>query len=376
MTDHIITPDLTENLGDSKNSSIALTFGNFQTQICGAMSMGLLQSQSEIAKTGAKIAEEFTKEQTASYHSQSKFLLGGYNAALRAAHKQAVATRWGAYGDFVSGGFGALAASGMIREGTRSETAQKLKTSQDKLAQQNHLLDLAHKNPPQPVKANLSTTPTQTTGPDTYREEVVQQRAKELSTEGASSPRELSNSVNDPTSKRWARPGQEPPTEAESFKQKPYSRDKEQYYNDKATSEEVSRGTATRGAYYIKDLDDEAIQGMTSEQHTKFIPELKKSIESTKLEINTLSNHLQRHTQMLSEGLQIFRSCASGTSQMFQATNQAKSKRADAQSQLANNSGSIAGGIVQNANSAKEGGLSTAQNAMQSFGRVYDGMRG
>lgn len=362
MTNTNINTSQTETSGQT---SSALTFGNFQTQICGAMSMGLLQSQSEIAKTGAEMAVEFTTQQQASYQGQSTFLIGGYNASLTSASKQAEQMRMGAYGEFASAGIGIVGfVAPQMHKSYFSDTSKQLDTVSDKLTQQEHMLERAQKGS-NLTEAEFTEKANQLKNDKSDRAMMIKARQAELIRDGGSTPKLLNDK------------------ELAKFEQDEFNRKKgygptgkHSYYNKDATPEEVSKKTKTLGAYHINGLDDEAIDGLSADDRTKLIEKLHAEIKSTKVEMNTLTNDLQRHMQLLQEVTQITNQGVRGTVQMLQAAPTAASKEAEAEATLANNSGSIAGGIAQNANQAKEGALSNAQNAMQSFGRVYDGMRG
>jgi len=354
--------NITENLGGNSGS---LTVGNLGTQVCGAMSMGMIQAQSEIAKTGFNIAKAFTEEQETSYKGQATFLKGGYDAAVTAAQKQADQMRMGAYGEFASAGAGILTfVAPQIHKSYFSETSKQLDVVSDKLKQQEHMLDLAHKGA-NLTGANVTAQPA--TAARSANQLMIEARQKELVLTGGGTARTLTAN------------------EQKAYPQNPYDRSKgynqsgnHSYYNENATTEEVSSKTKTLGAYHLKGLDDDAIAGLSdvNGDRTKFIEKLNSEIKSTKTEINTLSNDMQGHRQILDQITQMTKGGSSGTFQMLQAPLTVASKEADAEATLANNSAGIASSVAQNANSAKEGGLSTAQNAMQSFGRVYDGMRG
>lgn len=339
-----------ENLGESRNP---LTFGDFQTQICGAMSMGLLQSQSEVAKTGAKMAVEFTKEQKSSYVGQSEFLQGAYKSSLHAAHKQAKQMRIGAAGEFVSAGIGVVGVVTQIREGGYGDTSKKMNVASDKLDQQERMLELAHKGS-RATSGAVQATPPNPASTDP----VVKARQDELISKGGGEARVLSAD------------------EEQAYQQDEYNRNDKKYYNKNASDADVSKGIATKGAFYIKGLDDKAIEGMSPDQRTRFIDKLSAEIKTTRGEISGLRSDMQRHSQIIGEAIQVGQSTARGGFQLWQSYPTVHQKEAEASAQLSNNSAGIAGGIAQNANSAKEGALSTAQNAMQSFGRVYDNMRG
>lgn len=355
-------------VGNSAN----FTFGNFQTQICGAMSMGLIQSQSELAKTGAKLAKEFTNEQKESYAGQSTFLTNAYNASISSAHSQALAMRLQAGGEFASAGIG-FASLG-FQKWASSDTSKQLDAVNDKLAQQEKLLDLAHKTTPKPVSLTVTGQPVPKAAPTTYTDEVVQDRQAQLLAEGGSTPKVLGDTTNQKYM-TWHAKDDTTTTEQDQFKQADYNRNKSNYYNDKATDEEVNKKTAVKGAYYIKNLDEKAISGMDVNEHAKFIEKLHAEIKSTRVEINTATQHLSELSQKRQAIAQSWQQCATGAFQIGQSFPTASSKEHEAAATLDNNAGGIAAGIAQNANQAKEGALSMTQNAMQSFGRVYDGMR-
>lgn len=355
------------------STPIALTFGDFGTQLCGAWSMVLLHAQGEMAKTGSAIAQSFTEEQINSYKGQNEFLKGGLSAAYSSADKQKAQMEMQAASEFASAGTSALglgltagAAKGLYGIKRLCPESAKLNNAEDKLTQQKSLLKYANEKRNEAAKSATISQNENKANPSS-REKIIFARKEELigktnsiGGHGGSIARELS------------------PEEVKEFGQKPFKRKENHFYREhnKVTDEEAGAEIKTRGAYKFETLDEKAIEAMTPDEKKAFIDKLERHVGQTEGQIQTLTTKVSMFQQNLQQVMTVLSSGLKGTFGMYGAADAADAKKDDAQSTIANQDANIAGSVTNGISSTKDGVLRNVEQAMQGFGGAYNSMRG
>ncbi|MEN9344410.1 MAG: hypothetical protein RLZZ453_1197 [Chlamydiota bacterium] len=349
-----------------KDPNNSVSFGNFGSQVCGALQLYLVNAQSVMAATGADLIQSLTEDQKESYQGQATFMKDAFDQAFNAASSQYRQMFFASISEFVSAGIsiGGFAFSRYMTN--HSDSAKQLDNVTNKLAQQEKLLSLT-KEPVQP--SSLTARTTENTLPKTAKEQLIESRRQQLLTEGAAQPRLLEE----------VSPGAGGVSKVDAekeFPQEEFNPKQGNYYNGKATQEEVSAKHAVHGAHYIKGLDEEAVASMTPEERSQFISSVEKQIGTTRTEENNVRIQVQYWTGLVdSVFVPTGRSMGTGSLQLPQAQASADAKEQEATSTIANQGSNVAGNVVHGFRSSVESVTKGAESGMQAFGRVFDGMR-